>query len=140
MPDYAIDAAPGLIKRERAQAAVTATGYVGVPWDQGAPVATDFICVINLENPKVSGANETYDFVLVGYNTANRSDATILARTNLSAATSALETVAPAAGDRLVLKARTEKRGIPYRYVDLHMTPGGTSPSVTFNAYLTVEH
>lgn len=140
MPDYAIDAAPGLIKRERGQAAVTATGYVGTKWDQGGDTATDFICVINVEAVKVSAENETYAFALVGYNNADRSDATVLGTASMGAAATALETVLPAAGDRLVIKGRTEKKAKAYQNVDLHLTVGGTSPSITFNAFLTRDH
>lgn len=139
MPDYAIDAAKGLIKREAKQAAVTANGYVGLPWDQGAPCATDFVAVINLETPKVSAGTETYDFALVAYNNPDRSDATVIGRTSLAAAASPLETVLPAAGDRLIIKARTEKKRVAYRYVDLYATIGGAG-SVAFNAYLTIGH
>lgn len=140
MPDFAIDAAPGLIKRERGQAAITATGYIGNKWDQGAAVATDFLCVINMEAVKVSAANETYSFALIGYNALDRSDATVLGSASVAAAATTLETVLPAAGDRLVIKARTEKKATAYRYVDLHLTAGGTSPSVTLNAFLSRDH
>lgn len=140
MPDFAIDAAPGLIKRERGQAAVTATGYVGTRWNQGGAVATDFLAVINIEAVKTSAANETYAFALVGYNNADRSDATVLGTSTFGAAATALETVLPAAGDRLTIKGRTEKKTNAYRYVDLHLTVGGTSPSITFNAFLTRDH
>ena len=140
MPDFAIDAAPGLIKRERGQAAVTATGYVGARWDQSAPCATDFIAVINVEAVKVSAGNETYAFALIGYNVADRSDATVLGTATMAAAATALETVLPSAGDRLVIKGRTEKKAASYRYVDLHLTVGGTSPSITFNAFLSRDH
>ena len=78
MADYATDAAPGMIKREAGMAALTATGYVGTTWDQRAPVTTRATCVINLENPKVSANDESYTFTILGYNAADRSDATIL--------------------------------------------------------------
>lgn len=139
MPDFAIDAAPGLIKRERGQAAVTATDYIGTKWDQGDAVATDFLAVVNIEDIKVSAANETYSFALIGYNNLDRSDATTLGSSGVNAAATPLETLLAAAGDRIVIKGRTEKRGAPYRYVDLHLTVGGTAPSVNFNAFFSRE-
>lgn len=137
--NYATDAAPGMIKREVGQAAVTATGFIGDVWDQGGDVPTNFIAVIGLENPKISAGNETYTFTLLGYNTPDRSDATVLGSSTVGASVAGIEKIAGAVGQQLVIRARTEKFAKPYRYVDLHLATGGTSPSIVFNARFSKE-
>lgn len=140
MTDYATDAATGMIKREPAQAAITATGYVGEQWDQGGSVATRFACVINLEAAKVAAANETYTFALVASNRADRSDGTVIGTIVTGASVAGLEKSAAGVGDQLVMNAITAKNGEVYRYVDLHLTVGGTAPSIAFNARFTKGH
>lgn len=140
MVDYPTDAATGMIKREAGLAAVTATGYIGTQWNQGGSVATGFTCVINLEAVKVSAGDEAYTFTLVGSNNANRSDGTILGSASTGASVAGLEKVAAAAGQQLTIGARTEKGGVTYRYVDLHLAVAGTAPSITFNARFTKGH
>lgn len=137
MADYATDAAPGMIKREAGMAALTTTGYVGTTWDQRAPVTTRATCVINLENPKVSANDESYTFTILGYNAADRSDATILGQAIAGASTAGLEKVRAAAGQQLAIGFATEKGGVTYRRVDLHLAVAGTAPSVAFNARIT---
>lgn len=137
MADFATDAVTGLIKREPGMAALTASGWVGTQFDQRGAVATNMVCVINLEAPKVAAGNETYTFAVVGSNLANRSDGTILGTAVTGADVAGIEKVAAAPGQQLVINARTEKNGRPYRYVDLYLTVGGTGPSIAFNARLT---
>lgn len=135
---FAFDAKTGLVKRAVAQAAITATAYVGTQFDQGAAVATDMVCVLNLEACKVSAGNEIYTFRLIGSNVADRSDGQILASMPLGhAGTVGIETRNALAGDQLHIYFRTEKNRTSFRYVDLHVTIAGTSPSITFNAYVT---
>ncbi len=135
---FAIDAAPGLIKRELGLAALTAGAYVGVQWDQGSPAATDMICVVNVESCKVSAGNETYTLRLVGSNQADRSDAQILDTLELGdAGTIAIETVDTVAGSQFVMRARSERNLTQFRYIDLHLDVAGTSPSIGFGAYIT---
>lgn len=140
---YAIDAAPGLIKRAAAQAALTADGYVGTQWDQGAAAATDCVLVANVESIVTNGATgETYRFYLVGSNVADRSDGEVLASFmtgKASQLTGTQETRDGAAGDRFVVPFRTEKNRTRYRYVDLYLDVAGTSPSIAFNAYVSTE-
>lgn len=137
---YAIDAAPGLIKRELGSAALTADAYVGDPWDQGGAAATDFVCVVDVEACKVSAGNEVYDLRIVGYNVANRSDAQILATLELGdAGTIPIQTVDTVAGNRFVMRARSELNDVTFRYIDLHLDVTGTSPSITFGAYISKE-
>lgn len=137
---FAIDAATGLIKRALAQAAITATGYIGTQWDQGAAVITDGICVIQIEAIDVASANETYTFRIVGSNVADRSDAQVLGVAQTGHAnTLTVETVNGAAGQQLTIRFRTEKNDIPFRYIDLHLIAAGTTPSITFGAYITKE-
>lgn len=134
---YEIDAATGLIKRELAQAAITSSAYIGTQWDQGAAVVTDLACVINIEAINVD-AGSIYTFRIVGSNVANRSDAQVLAMMEIGNATTvgAPETVAGAAGNQLVLEARTEKNNTFFRYVDLHIEVAGGSATITFGAYI----
>lgn len=142
MPDkyFAMDAAVGLIKRELGLAALTADGYVGVQHDQGGAAATDIVCVLDIEACKVSAGNEVYTLRLVGSNVADRSDAQILDTLELGdASTLEVETVDTAAGDRIVMRARTSRREIDFRYIDLHLDVGGTSPSISFGAYISKE-
>jgi hypothetical protein len=136
--NFAIDAATGLIKRATAQAAVTATGYIGTQYDQQAATATDMVCIINVEAIDITSTNETYTFRIVGSNVADRSDGEVLGMVMLGvAATITIETVNSAAGDRVVLPFRTEEHRRRFRYVDLHLTVAGTTPSITFNAYFS---
>lgn len=137
---YAIDAAPGLIKREVGLAALTASGYIGTQHDQGDAVATDFITIINIESCKVSAGNETYTISVVGSNVADRSDAQLLGQITLGdAGTIAVETRDTIAGDRAEIRCRSEKNDISFRYLDLHMTVAGTSPSIGLGAYISKE-
>jgi hypothetical protein len=137
---YAIDAAPGLIKREVGLAAITATAYIGDQHDQGDAVGTDFITIINIEACKVSAGNEVYTFSVVGSNVADRSDAELLGQITLGdAGTIAVETRDTIAGDRAEIRCRSEKNDTEFRYLDLHLTAAGTSPSISFGAYISKE-
>lgn len=137
---FAIDAAPGLIKRETGQAAVTATGYVGIAHDQGGAAVTDLVAVVNVEACKVSAGNETYTLRLVASNLPDRSDGQVIGMGQLGhAGTIGIETRNTAAGDQIVMRGRTEKADIFFRYIDLHLTVAGTAPSIQFGAYITKE-
>ncbi len=139
---FAIDADTGLIKRAPAQAALTSTGYIGTQLDLGAAAADDMIAILNIEAITINGATgETYRFRIVGSNATNRSDGEVLAQieTGKASVLGAPETVDGAAGQRLEMRFRTEKNRTRYRYIDLHMTAAGTSPSIQLNAYLTKE-
>lgn len=137
---FAIDAATGLIKRELGSAAVTADAYIGTQHDQGAAVATDLVCVIDVEAVDVSSGDELYTFRLVGSNVSDRSDAQILDTLELGAAAALpIDTVDTAAGQRFVMRARTERNGTAFRYVDLHLDVAGTTPSITFGAFISKE-
>ena len=135
---YARDAATGLIKRATGQAAVTSTGFVGTQWDQNGAAATDFAVVINVTAIDISSGNETYTFRVVGSNAADRSDGQVLDMAMLGHATTiTIETRNTAAGDQVVLESRSDKNDVRFRYIDLHLTVAGTTPSITFNAYMT---
>lgn len=136
---FAIDAATGLIKRALGQAAVTATAYIGTQWDQGAAAITDVVCVIQIEAINVA-AGSLYTFRLVGSNVADRSDAQIIdTRQAGNAAAVTISTVNSAAGDQIVMRARTERSDTAFRYIDLHLTVAGVSATITFGAYLSKE-
>jgi len=135
---YAFDAATGLLKRDVGLAALTADAYVGDQWDQGGAAATDAICVINVESVDVASNDEVYRFVVLGSETADRSDGQILGMIEIGDnAAIALETVDPSAGDRAEIRFRTEKNGTKFRYVDLHLDVAGATPSIGFNAHIT---
>ena len=140
---YAIDAAPGLIKRAPAQAALTADGYVGAQHDQGSSAASDAVLVLNIESIVTNGATgETYKFYILGSNIANRSDAEVLGffqTGKASQLTGSQETRDGAAGDRFVIPFRTEKNRTKFRYIDLYLDVAGTAPSIAFNAYFSKE-
>ncbi len=133
-----VDAATGLIKRAAIQAAVTATGYIGTQRDEGGAAATDYICVINVEAIDVSSGNETYTFRVVGSNAADRSDGQVLDMAMLGHATTiTIETRNTAAADQIIMQFRTQRNFTMFRYLDLHLTVAGTTPSITFNAFFT---
>ena len=137
---FAIDAAPGLIKRALGLAALTSDGYVGDQHDQGDAAITDLVCIIDIESCKVSAGDETYTFRLIGSNSADRSDAQILDTLELGdAGTVPVATVDTVAGDRFVMRARTERQDTAFQYVDLHLDVAGTSPSIGFGAYISKE-
>lgn len=138
---FAIDAAPGLIKRELGLAALTADAYVGTQLDQGGAAVTDYVLVVDVESITVGGASaETYTLRVVGSNVDDRSDAQILGTMELGAsATIPVETVNTAAGDRRVLRVRSEVNDTLFRYIDLHLDVAGTAPSIGFGAFLSKE-
>lgn len=137
---HSFDAATGLLIRDVGQAAVTADAYIGTELDQGAAVATDMICVINIEDLDIGDDDEYGHFTVIGYNESNKSDATVLGKASVGAAAAiAQETVDSAAGDREEIRFRTEKNGTKFRYVALHLDVGGTGATFTFNAYFTRE-
>lgn len=139
---YALDAATGLVKREPAQAALTADGYVGSQHDQLSAAATDCVLVVNVESIDIASTDETYKFYILGSNVANRSDAEVLGffqTGKASALTGSQETRDGAAGDRFVVPFRTEKNRTRFRYVDLYLDVAGTTPSIAFNAYISKE-
>lgn len=137
---FAIDAATGLIKRELGLAAVIADAYIGTQHDQGAAVATDMVCVIDVEACKVSVGDEVYTFRLVGSNATNRSDAVVLDTLEVGdGGALVIGTVDTVAGDRFVMRARSERNGTAFRYIDLHLDVAGTDPSITFGAFISKE-
>ena len=138
---YALDAAPGLVKREPGQAALTSTAYVGSQHDQLSATATDCVLVVNVESVDKTTGDETYKLRVVGSNVANRSDGEVLACIEFgdASALSTPETRDSAVGDRFIMPFRTEKNRTWFRYVDLHLTVAGTTPSAAFNAYISKE-
>lgn len=137
---YAFDAAPGLLKRDKGLAAVTADGIVGPQWDQGGAAATDAILLVNVEAIKISAGNETYTFTVIASNQADRSDGEVLGQfVTGNASEIAHETVDGAALDRGEVRFRTQKNDRDFRYVDLHLEVAGTGPSIAFSAYISKE-
>lgn len=136
---FAFDGATGLVKRELGLAALTSDAYVGTQFDQGAATITDMALVLTVESVDIAGTDEIYNFRIVLSNTADRSDGVVVATAELGHITAipGPETVSTAAGDRHVLYFRTEKDGVSYRYVDLHLDVTGASASIGFGAYLT---
>lgn len=137
---FAIDAAPGLIKRELGLSALTADAYVGTQHDQGGSVVTDFVLVVDVETCKVSAGDETYTLRMIGSNAASRSDGQILGTMELGdAGTIPIETEDTVAGTRRVLRCRSEVDQTTFRYIDLHLDVAGTAPSIAFGAFISKE-
>lgn len=135
---YAFDAAPGLLKRDVAQAALTGDAYVGTQYDQVAATNTALVCIINVESCKVSAGDEGYTFRVVCSNQADRSDSRVVACRMLGdAAAKTVDTVDDVASDQIAIFFETEVTGIEFRYVDLHLDVEGTSPSIGFSAFMT---
>ena len=135
---FTLDARTGLIKRAPGAAALTADAYIGDQFDQGAATATDMVLVLNVEACKVSAGDELYTVRVIGSNVADRSDAEILATLELGdGGALPIGTVDTVAGDQRHVYFRTETNRTMFRYVDLHLDVAGTSPSITFNAYMS---
>lgn len=136
---FAIDAATGLIKRALGSAAVTSTAYIGTQWDQGAATISDIVAVIQIEAINIA-AGSIYTFRLIGSNVADRSDGQVLDTFQCGlASVITIETRNSAAGDQIVMRARTERNETSFRYIDLHLTVAGASATITFGAYLSKE-
>ena len=98
--------------------------------------------MVNIESIVTNGATgETYDFIVVGSNASNRSDAERLASMKIGkfGQVGAGETRDALAGDRLVIPFRTEKTRTKFRYVDLYLDVAGTAPAIAFSAYISKE-
>lgn len=122
--------------RAAGSAAVTSTGYIGTQKDLKGSVLTEMVMVINLEAIDIASTNEVYTWRVVGSNVADRSDCTVLGVAQVGdASTITIETVDTVAGTRVEIRFATEKNGVNYRYLDLHLTAAGTTPSVTFSAF-----
>jgi hypothetical protein len=136
---FAFDAGTGFVKRAAGSAALTSDGYVGTQLDQGSAAITDMVLVLNVESVDIAGTDEIYNFRIVLSNVADRSDGVVVATAELGHITAipGPETVSTAAGDRHVLYFRTEKDGVAYRYVDLHLDVTGATCSIAFGAYLS---
>lgn len=125
-----------MIFREPAQAALTSDGYVGTQKDLKASVLTEMVMVIGVEAIDIAGNDEIYAFRVIGSNDAGRSDATVLGMIQIGdAGTIPIETVDTAAGDRFEIRFCTEKNGVNFRYLDLHLDVTGATASITFNAH-----
>jgi hypothetical protein len=125
--------------RAMGSAAITADGYAGDQFDTLGAVHTEFVLVLNLEAVKVSAGDEIYTIRVLGSNTANRSDARVLAALDLGdAAAKAQDTADDAVGDQIVIPFITQRpAGTYHRYLDVHVDVGGTSPSITLGAFFS---
>lgn len=133
---YAFDAE--LLLRDAGSAAVTSSAAVGSQIDQGEAVLTEMVLVINVEAIDVANGDETYTFYVQGSQTSDKSDARVLAMAVLGdAAAKTNDTADDAAGDQIVIPFRTEMpAGTNQRYLDVDLDIAGTSPSITFSAFL----
>lgn len=134
---YAFD--DELLFRDKGAAALTSTGYIGTQIDQGEAVLTEYVLVVGIEAMKVSAGDEVYTLRVVGSQTADRSDARVLAELPLGdAAAKTIDTADDAVGDQIIIPFRSERpAGENQRYIDLHLTVAGTSPSTQFFAFLS---
>jgi hypothetical protein len=125
--------------RAMGAAAITADGFAGDQFDTLGSVHTEFVLVLNLETVKVSAGNEIYTIRVLGSNTADRSDARVLAALDLGdAAAKAQDTADDAAGEQIVIPFITQRpAGTYHRYLDVHVDVGGTSPSIVLGAFFS---
>ena len=141
--NFAIDADVGLIKRDRLLAALTATAYIGTQLDLAGAGGGDMMGIVNIESIVTNGvAGETYEFVILGSNLANRSDCEMLACARFGNAVTlgaVMETRNALAGDSIRIPFRTEKNRTRFRYIDTRLVVAGTAPSIAFSHYYTRE-
>jgi hypothetical protein len=125
--------------RAMGAAAITADGFAGDQFDTLGSVHTEFVLVLNLETVKVSAGDEIYTIRVLGSNTANRSDARVLAAIELGdAAAKPQDTADDVAGNQIVIPFITQRpAGTYHRYLDVHVDVGGTSPSIVFGAFFS---
>ena len=125
-----------LVYREPAQSALSADGYVGTQKNMKGAVLTELVMVINIESLDITTGDELYTFRVVGSETADRSDARVLATHVIGLASAkTIDTVDDAAGDQIVMRFATELNGVNFQYLDLHLDVAGTTPSIAFSAY-----
>lgn len=125
--------------RAPGSAAVTATGYLGDQFDTLSAVHTEFVLVLNIAAIKVSAGNEIYTVQVWGSNTADRSDARVLAMVQLGdTAAKVGDTADDAVGDQIVLPFITQRpAGTYHRYLDVRLVAAGTGPSITLSAFFS---
>jgi len=123
-----------------AGAAITSTETGSLILDVGNGLL-DADLVIDVTAMDATTGDEGYAFTLEGspdaaFGTAGNIVA--LARLNVGGATgSAAPTGTATAIGRFLLPVRNEQNGTTYRYLRLLSTLSGTSPSITFSAFLT---
>lgn len=125
--------------RAMGSAAITSDAYAGDQFDTLKAVHTEFVLVLNIEAIKVSAGNEIYTIQVWGSNTADRSDARVLAELALGdAAAKPGDTADDVAGDQIVIPFITQRpAGTYHRYLDVRVDVGGTSPSITFGCFFS---
>jgi hypothetical protein len=124
--------------RAKGSAAVAASGYVGTQKDQGGAVLTEMVLVLNIEAIDVANGDEAYTFRVVGSQTPDRSDARVLAEYTVGdAAAKPIDTADDMAGEQHVIQFNTQRAGYNQRYLDLRLDVAGTTPSITFSAFLS---
>lgn len=125
--------------RAMGSAAITSDGFAGDQFDTLGSVHTEFVLVLNIEAIKVSAGNEAYTIRVMGSNTANRSDARVLAEITLGdASAKPQDTADDAVGDQIVIPFITQRpAGAYHRYLDVHVDVTGSSPSITFGAFFS---
>lgn len=118
----------------KASAAVTSSAAGSIIVDLGDGL-TDAYMVIDVSAVVVNDNDEIYDIVLEGSNVAAMDSGSVsLARIQMGNAT------APADADtgtgRFVVPFRNEQNGTLYRYVRIYTAVAGTTPSITYSAFI----
>lgn len=105
----------------------------------------EFDVVIDWTTIDVSSTNETYEFRLEGSTTSAFSTKYILGRLQVGRAAATGQPIATPANGRAVMhmnnlahtSATWSGQQDPMRYVQINCVAGGTTPSITFQAFLT---
>lgn len=106
----------------------------------------EFDVVIDWTTIDVADANETYEFRIEGATTSAFASTYILARFSVGRTAATAQPIATPANARVVLPcnnlAHTDSSStvqIPLRFVRVNCVAGGTTPSITFSAWLTAK-
>lgn len=104
------------------------------------PGRHDFTLVVDITALDIASANELVTFVLRGSANADMSDPQQLAILQVGATASRLGGAIDSVIGRYLVEAANEApMGTEWEYVDLDVIVSGTTPSVTFSAYLSLD-
>lgn len=135
-------------------AAITADGYTQVSsatatLNLGGNQSTsptqqarlDAVCVIDISAIDIASTNETYCLKILGTNDSTWASGSIyeLAAINLGYSAALIPATQ---GDTLIgeyeLMFSTERANVKYQYIRMYVDVTGTTPSITFTAYVSV--
>lgn len=121
-----------------------ADGILDLGGNQGVTPAQqariDAVCIIDISAIDIASNDETYRFQIIGSNTAAFASSTAeLASIAVGKGSSLTpNTQANAAAGRIELFFTTERLNTKYEFIKLYLDVGGTTPSVTYTAFVAV--